>query len=155
MLLKTLAFSQSHCEDEHGSLHSWFSDEQLIWVISWVSFQRKHAGLGISLLLEKMAQEPAWQKQADFSPSPGTLQALMEQNPLHISHSLFSKLLPGTTRAPCSWTSRAGTAKSWTIYNNDWNPANITHSGLRKGFKFWPWDLRDKWCCFSCHERGC
>lgn len=150
-----MAFSQLHCEGERSSSHSCFRDEQLIWGISWVSFQRKHAELGMSLLLKEMAQELAWQKQADHSPLPGTLQALMEQNPLHMCDSLFSKLLPGTTQVPCSWTTRAGTAKSWTIYDNDWNPANISHSGLRKSLKFWPWDSRDKGSRFTCHKWEC
>lgn len=125
---------------QHGQSHSCFSNEQLIWGISWVSFQRKHAGL----LLEKMAQESAWQMQADCSPSPGTPQAFMAQNPLHMGHNLFSKLLPGTTRVPCSCTTRADTAKTQTINNNNWNPANIWHSGIRMGLRYWPWDSRDK-----------
>lgn len=155
MLLKTLGFSQPHCDGEHDSSHSSFSNEEVIWGISWVSFQRKHAGLGISPLLEKMAQEPAWQKQADHSPSPGILQALMEQTCSLFTCATVSS--PSYCQGPLKFLAvgpeelAQPTAEPFMTMTETLQ--NISHSGLRKGPKFCPWDSRDKWSCFMCHER--
>lgn len=90
-----------------------FSDQQLNKDISRASFQRKHAGLGMNLLFEKMAQEPGLAKSRLTGPhllghstsTDGTKPSS------HVPQFLFQTILPGTTQVPCSWMMKA---KSWT-----------------------------------------